>query len=190
MATRETIKGAFLNALQSAVSANVPSTSDNVGGRGNVEGLPAVVYSEMERKDTASRGAQTKPAKYDYNASGGKTVAYYPSYWVVRFDVQCKAGKEGKKETLYANVLSEFHPYDDGWLHPDQFHADVRDIGVRDQRDSDDESSEDIIRGDFITVEFAYTKWLSRDGEPIESVDHEIDADLDSSTGGNTYTTS
>lgn len=187
MASRETIKNAVLSEIETAVSGLVPSSDVYHAGAEREETRPAVTYNAFGRQVRYNNASVAVPARYAEDATGAQTQEVYHTYYRLRFDVTVYGENAIQTEQIYEALVDHFIRYE---LHVDEetVHSHIRDIAVDSSDDETDLSTSHLTAADVLTLHVEYLRETTRDGEPIDQIHIEIDADLDDSTGGVNYT--
>lgn len=194
MATRQTIKETFLAEVETAVSAHLASSKVVLESSESDVSLPKVAYSAFPYPVSYNDGSDSKPSEYVYNNSGEKIDEIYYDYRGERFDVRVEATAQTELEAIYEDVKSHFERYNQ-WLDSEDFHADCHVLDVDDTNAGTDGNTEPTSRHDRLTIRVEYKTKTGRydsqgtTGDPIRTMDSMVDADMDSSTSGETYTT-
>lgn len=198
MATRGTIRDAFMAEVRSAVSGTIPSDDVSLQGAEDDEVLPQVVYNDNYRELPYNK-ASASPDEVERDNDGDVVAARWKEYMEAQFLVQIRDTDEIQKESIYEDVRTAFGAYQNPLYgveigkHPKDLHSDVIDVRVLDADSNDAIDEDDVIRGDNLEIRIAffrsYELTSGTDVGVIEQINHEVDADTDDGTTGKTYTT-
>lgn len=201
MATRVQIREAFYDELVAAAGGTHSYTDD--GGQTQSitvdaddvslvhpedETLPQVVYNDDYRTLTFN-GVGNGPDMVEYDASGDVSKLIWREYVEAQFLIEIRTGDELAKEPIYEAVRTAFKKYNYPFAKLSSFHADARDIDVRDAQSTDTGDVEEPIRGDSLEIRVQFHRDYEVTPDVLQTVEHEVDADTDSNTSGITYTT-
>lgn len=198
---RSTIRDAFYDELVSAAATTHSTTDENNNTVSTtLDASDVLILSPSAFEDTPCVVYDDSHSRLDINGvgSGPNTTTY--SNGTVDFEtwkepirsafrVTVRSESELLKEPIYEAVRRAFGVYDSGPKSSRSFHEAAFDISVRDSNTADTVGVEDPIRGDEILVEVDWHRDYELDEDNIETVETEADADTDSGTTGETFTT-
>lgn len=171
MATRQTVRSAFYDELDTATS--VPSDNITLESPNSTENLPAIVHRDAYRDVPMNFG--TGPTGLQYDNNGNVTAVEYTTMREAQFTVTMVAETEGAAETVYEDVFSHF----DAFTHPvkdsSSIQTDVTKVTVDEATPIDDVSRNPTMRGDALNINLQFKRTITQSVTAIEDVQQSFD---------------
>lgn len=180
MASRRDIKIAVRDDILTAVSGSVPSERvvfTNSGSRDLA--YPHIVFSLFDVPRNDVHGTQPAPYKHLTDSNGNKTHAVYAAHYRGFVDISIE-GDSQDTDALYEDVRQQFLPYT-MWKSENDLHPDASDIIIDDSSTSQNTDTDPTVFDSIVSLEIDYALDVTRDGTPIEQINHQYDVDDDGS---------
>jgi hypothetical protein len=179
MATRQQIREAVYEHIETAVDGLVPPSQVSQENSNSTEALPKVVHNDAYRQVPMNNGRG--PTAVQTNTDGGVTGHVHSRLIEARFSITARAEDELVKEEIYEALRTYFEKYTLPVADQSDIQADVYRVEVTDSNSNDDEDRDPIARGDTLTLNVFFERKYTRDVDPVESVDQSVDSDNDGS---------
>lgn len=165
------------------------------------EKVPGIYYRPQTSTRIKFNGAAAGPDHVERNSSGIVQYAQWDEYREDMFLLFIRAQTPAHREPPYESIHRGFEKYDLPVVGAQELHPDVQDIRVESSNPANSEDLEDAIWGDQLELYVRYRrKYIIESGgsmtmdeavgavENIAQVNLEVDADLNDTTEGFTYT--
>lgn len=174
MATRKDILETFLSELHDSAAGLVSTENIGIINDENLETTPAIVYDANVRP-VLYNNASAAPDNIIRDSNGDVLNEVYHEYNEMIFFVHIRADSQLELEDIYEAVHTHFQTWQFyGLKKPSEFHADVKDVEVRQINSSHDPSAEATYRGDTLEVAVEFR----RDYETPDGIDVIKDVDI------------
>lgn len=173
---RLTVMEKVYSEIQDVLSNTSGIDSEDVYKRGDDvdEERPRVVYDVFENAQDYNDGSNGVYA-YVLNDQDEVIGEVHRKYIEARFDIQILDDDRVEAEGIYSSLRDRFERYEQRILEPSSLHSEVNDIDV----DVDNgelltgiEPTNDVV---LLPVNVEYYRKVTRDGEPIRKVFHDIE---------------
>jgi len=181
MVSREDLRIAVYNELETAVDGLVDA--DNVSQQypETEEQLPAVVHDDAYRQIPMNIHTGVKNVSTD---NSGENIYHYSMLKEAQFSLTVAARTETEKEDVYHALQEYFEAYTFPIKSASDIHEDVNRVTLSDTNSNDDDNSEPVTRQDTLSLNIEYERIYDLDVTPAEAVERGIIVNDD--TGGST----
>lgn len=183
MATRQQIREAVYDNIETAVDGLVPPAQVSQENSNSTEALPTVVHNDAYRLVPMNNGRG--PTGVETNNDGAIIGHNHSRQIEARFSLTVRAEDELVKENIYEALRTYFEKYTVPVADESDIHPDVYRVEVTDSNSDDDEEREPVARGDTLTLNVFFEREYTRDVDPIDTVEQGVDSDNDGSTDFN-----
>jgi len=180
MATRETIRVAFYDELETAVDGLVNAGNISQQYPESEEQLPALVHTDAYRQVPMNNNTGVKEV-----INGTPVIYQYAVVKEAQFTVTVAAQSESVKEAIYEALETHFESYTLPLKDVSQLHDDVVNVRIDDVSSTDDDNSEPVTRQDELSIIVRYERIYELEEAQITAIQNGVT--IDSVT--ETYTT-